>query len=355
MANSAKSEMVPKSMQEKCDRITAITDQFAKEHLNEDYAKLMRQATAALCRKRPSPVASGKEKTWACGIAHAIAMINRLFDPDQTLHMSARELCEWFEVGVSTGQSKSKQIREMLDMHQTALEWSLPNQTDKNSSIWQVPVNGMILDARTAPRDVQEALVSMGLIPHIPGEAPDQPPSVDSEDVSAVTPKASKKNAAPSPDAVYVLEVNLVDGPMTDDFIDDNPQVSRTIEIKGSQTLKGLHQAIFKALDREEEHMYEFQVGGRGPNDPKARRYGLKEAFSMPGKPPAGDVAKTSINDLGLAVGEVFGYWFDFGDDWWHVVSVMEIKEKAGKGKYPKVTHQIGASPPQYADFDEFG
>ena len=30
----------------------------------------------------------------------------------------------------------------------------------------------------------------------------------------------------------------------------------------------------------------------------------------------------------------------------------MDIKEKAPKGKYPKVTARVGASPPQYAEFD---
>ncbi|HEY9763503.1 MAG TPA: plasmid pRiA4b ORF-3 family protein [Trichocoleus sp.] len=357
MAKSKESEMVPKAMQEKCDRITTITNQFAQEHLNDEYAALIRRAVVALCRKRPSPLASGKEKTWACGICHAIGMVNLLFDPEQTPHISARDLCAWFEVGISNGQAKSKQIREMLNMHQTALEWCLPSKMDQNSSIWQISVDGMTLDARTASRDVQEALVTMGLIPYIPGETPEQTEleSSNSPERAASSPsrKAAKDpTASPSRDALYVLEVNLVDGPMTDDFIDDNPQVSRTIEIKGSQTLKDLHQAIFKALNREEEHLYEFQIGGQGPNDPNAKRYSVKEAFSMPGQPPTGDVAKTSINKLGLTAGEVFGYWFDFGDDWWHVVAVMEIKEKAGKGKYPKVTHQIGASPPQYADFD---
>ncbi len=44
--------------------------------------------------------------------------------------------------------------------------------------------------------------------------------------------------------------------------------------------------------------------------------------------------------------------FFDFGDDWWHQVNVLEIKNKAGKGRYPKIIERIGASPPQYADFD---
>jgi hypothetical protein len=101
--------------------------------------------------------------------------------------------------------------------------------------------------------------------------------------------------------------------------------------------------------------MYEFQIGGRGPMDPKARRYVLPTAMDGPfddGK-PAGDVTRTAIGSPGLKVGEAFGYWFDFGDDWWHRVDVLAIDEGARRGKLPKVTGRVGQSPPQYVDWDE--
>ena len=80
MAISKKSEQVPKLMQEKFDRITTITNDFAQQHLNDEYAQLIRYATAALCRKRPSPLTTGKDQTWACGITHAVGMVNFVFD-----------------------------------------------------------------------------------------------------------------------------------------------------------------------------------------------------------------------------------------------------------------------------------
>jgi hypothetical protein len=70
MAKTKFAENVPNAMQEKFDGIVAITNDFSKQHLNSEYAQLIRFATAALCRKRPSPLTSGKEKTWACGITH---------------------------------------------------------------------------------------------------------------------------------------------------------------------------------------------------------------------------------------------------------------------------------------------
>ena len=60
MAKVSKTEKVPKQMQSTFDAITALTDEFCREKLNEEYAQLVRQVTAALCRKRPSPLTKGR-------------------------------------------------------------------------------------------------------------------------------------------------------------------------------------------------------------------------------------------------------------------------------------------------------
>ncbi len=154
---------------------------------------------------------------------------------------------------------------------------------------------------------------------------------------------------------LYVLEVFIIDGPITERFIEQNPVISRTIEIRSDQTLANLHAAIFKAFDREEEHMYEFQIGGKGPHDPQAKRYGLSVALQNQFEEDryAGDVAQTKISSLNLKIDQAFGYWFDFGDDWWHQINVIDIKQATPRKRYPKVTDRTGASPPQYIDWDE--
>ena len=62
---------------------------------------------------------------------------------------------------------------------------------------------------------------------------------------------------------------------------------------------------------------------------------------------------QATIESLGLEVGRSFGYWFDFGDDWWHQINVEAIEDDVPEGKFPKVTKREGKSPPQYADEDE--
>jgi hypothetical protein len=360
MAKSQPSETVPKSMAAKFSSIVELTDQFAQQHLNDEYAQLIRQATAALCRKRPSPLEKGQAKSWACGIAHAVGMVNFLFDSSQTPHISAKNLYGWFGVAESTGQGKSKAVRDALKMRQLDPDWCLPSRVEDNPLIWMLSVNGLIVDIRRAPLGAQIEAYAKGLIPYIPGHKEDSdtivaliqggaapiPPGADRQPQTAkATPPAPDADAL---QALYVLDVALLDGPMTEAFVRKNPSVIRTIEIRGDQTLADLHRAIFKAFNREEEHLYEFQLKGAGPNDPNAERYGLAAAMS---DGLAGDVAKTPIGALDLAVEEVFGYWFDFGDDWWHQVNVAKITKPKARVKYPRMTNRIGASPPQYADF----
>ena len=154
---------------------------------------------------------------------------------------------------------------------------------------------------------------------------------------------------------LYTLEVFLLSGPITEKFAKKNPVISRTIQLRGDQTLEDLHHAIFDAFGRWDEHMYEFQFG-KGPMDPKAPRYVLPSAYGSESgekNPPAGRVDQATIESLGLGVGRSFGYWFDFGDNWWHQINVEAIEVNVPAGKFPRVTKREGKSPPQYADEDE--
>jgi len=166
--------------------------------------------------------------------------------------------------------------------------------------------------------------------------------------------KRSARGCVESDDRLFTLDVCIISGPMTEQFIKRNKFICRTIQILGDQTLEELHNAIFSAFDRWEQHMYEFQIGGKGPMDSKAKRYVLDAEYEadIRNKKPAGGMNAT-IASLGLKKGDIFGYWFDFGDDWWHQINVLEIAEKTENGMYPKVTKRLGESPPQYVDWDE--
>jgi len=172
---------------------------------------------------------------------------------------------------------------------------------------------------------------------------------------SKPNPRLASHSSEPDKPRLYTLEVFLVNGPIAARFAKKNPVISRTILIRGDQTLEDLHHAIFDAYNRFDEHMYEFQFG-KGPMDPKGTRYVLASALegqSDEGQRPAGRVDETTIESLGLKKGRSFGYWFDFGDDWWHQIDVEAVGPNIPPDTYPKITKRVGKSPPQYLDADE--
>jgi hypothetical protein len=145
---------------------------------------------------------------------------------------------------------------------------------------------------------------------------------------------------------LYTLVVYLSGGPVSDEF--EGKIIFRTIQVRGDQTLEGLHKTIFEAYDRFDEHLYEFMFGA-GPDD-RSAIYSLPIHLDFPEmeEETNGDVRTTTLDSLGLEVGRVFGYRFDFGDEWLHEIEVTAIEDYSSKGKYPKITKKVGKSPPQY-------
>ena len=154
----------------------------------------------------------------------------------------------------------------------------------------------------------------------------------------------SRLAAAPAspPVRLYVVSVFLLSGPTSKKFA--NKVISRAIEIRGDQTLEQLHHAIFKAYDRSDEHLYEFQLGKRS-FDPDGPNYGVPDPQRR--KKGDGDARTTKLDDLDLNPGRVFGYRFDFGVDWYHHVQVDRIEQAIPTVTYPRVIRRVGKSPPQ--------
>lgn len=150
--------------------LNEMTDDFCREHLNGDYAELCRELTAALARKRPSPLLRGKLATWASGIVRTIGWVNFLHDPSQTPHMKLYAIDEAFGVAESTGAAKLGEIRKMLKIYQLDPKWTLRSRLDDNPMVWMLSVNGFIVDIRTEPRELQVEAFQQGLIPYIPAD-----------------------------------------------------------------------------------------------------------------------------------------------------------------------------------------
>lgn len=124
--------------------VIEMTDQFCKQHLNEEYAVLCRKLTEKLARKRPSPLMSGKLYTWACGIIRTIGWVNFLHDKSQTPYMRLSDIDAEFGISESTGAAKLAQIRKMLKIYQLDPDWTLPSRMHDNPLVLMSQVMGML-------------------------------------------------------------------------------------------------------------------------------------------------------------------------------------------------------------------
>jgi hypothetical protein len=159
---------IPRKMREKYEVIVGITDEFCREHLNEEYAELSRKMAAALSRMRPSPLESGREKSWAGGIVYALGRVNFLSDDSFEPYMRLSDLCKKISVSPANASAKSREIWRRLGLMQLHPDWCLPSRLEDNPLAWIVEVNGLPIDVRMMPQEVQEEAYRLGLIPYMP-------------------------------------------------------------------------------------------------------------------------------------------------------------------------------------------
>jgi len=157
-------------MAEKFAAIIALADTFCDKQLNDEYRMVIHRVVGSLARKRPSPLLKGKEHVWAAAAIHAVGQVNFLDDPSQVPHCKPKILYESFGVAESTGQNKARLIRAALRMGPMSPDWTLPSRLADNPLVWMLEVNGLMIDIRKAPVELQRLAYEQGLIPFMPAE-----------------------------------------------------------------------------------------------------------------------------------------------------------------------------------------
>ncbi len=164
-------ETVPVAVRPVVEEISGITDEFCAERLDEEYGGLCRRLTVKLARKRPSPLVRGDRRIWAAGIVYAIGRVNFLSDPGQCPHLRTDELAGLLGVRQQTMANKGRLIMDTLRISLMDPEWSRQDMIEKNPFAWLVEVNGLPVDVRMLPEEVQVEAWRRGLIPFVPAVA----------------------------------------------------------------------------------------------------------------------------------------------------------------------------------------
>jgi len=118
-----------------------------------------------------------------------------------------------------------------------------------------------------------------------------------------------------------------------------------TLEIDESATLEDLHQTIQKAVDFDDDHLYEFYIARTGRS---------RERISFDDENEG--LYEITLNGVfPLETGKKFFYLFDYGDNW--VFQITPSRKKSFPPvdgiKYPRVIAESGTKPEQYPDWDE--
>jgi len=181
-------------------QIAKLTNTFCLNHLDEEYRELCEDLTWEVFAEG-LPLEKGRPVSWASGVVHTIGFINFLQDPSQSPYMTSAQLAEGFGVSQQTMLTKSKIIRDRLDLMQMDPDWCLPSSIRDNPLVWMLEVDGIIVDARTATREFQEEAYRLGLIPYIPGNETQPEPEQQSDSGIKIIQFPSGQNDTPIPES----------------------------------------------------------------------------------------------------------------------------------------------------------
>jgi hypothetical protein len=158
---------VPVALRPRVGEILAVTNQACVACLDEEYAQLCARLVTRLSRRRPSPLARGDARIWAAGAIYALGRVNFLFDPSQDPHVGADQLAAHLGVVKSSMANKAALIRKTLDLGAYEPELTRRSMLEQHPLAWLIEVNGVIVDARALPAEVQDVARRRGLIPDL--------------------------------------------------------------------------------------------------------------------------------------------------------------------------------------------
>jgi hypothetical protein len=142
-------------------------------------------------------------------------------------------------------------------------------------------------------------------------------------------------------------------------YLKGNRRTWRTVALRGDHTLDDLHEIIYSAFDRDDEHLYSFYFPkvkiSRDPFSIPPKEYTSPNNSSMNNQLSyhrTYNAAKVKIDTLELSLKDTFEYLFDFGDMWWHVIKLIGIDPVDKQEKLPLLIESHNGSP-QYNSNNE--
>jgi hypothetical protein len=112
------------------------------------------------------------------------------------------------------------------------------------------------------------------------------------------------------------------------------PPVWRRLSVQGGMTLGDLHHAIQAAMGWNDSHLHAFEIDGR--------QYGDRHTVD-----DVADERRLTLDGLMKSGITRFGYTYDFGDNWEHIVTIEKTQPPIEGKSYPACVAGARNCPPE--------
>lgn len=117
---------------------------------------------------------------------------------------------------------------------------------------------------------------------------------------------------------------------------DTDLPIWREVDVPTSITLRTLHEVIQAVMGWFDLHLWEFRMG--------EWRYGTTNEM---GRQARKDASKVRLRDVLKPGSTKFGYVYDFGDHWEHLLVFSDIRQGDPESSYPRYVRGHRNAPPE--------
>ena len=131
------------------------------------------------------------------------------------------------------------------------------------------------------------------------------------------------------------------------ELLDSSPPIWRRLDLRSDLMLPRLHLILQEAMGWTNSHLHEF-IHSASRQDRDAEHFGSMD-YPDAGEMGELDEADVRLDELAHSVGDKFLYWYDFGDSWWHRVTVekvLDLDDDQGHDRDPDDDHDDGEVVP---------
>ena len=103
-------------MIERQEELTLMVEDFCDEYLSDDYKKLSLKLIDEMASRKNAYFNRGKLELWASAIIYSISQVNSLFDESNEVHITRKDIFNYFNTTQSVVSRKAINLRDVFDM-----------------------------------------------------------------------------------------------------------------------------------------------------------------------------------------------------------------------------------------------